>query len=72
MASAQGAQSDSQLESDRIRKHWLQNSSEQHIRVRFLRFKAREEVLGAAREKGWVERHGKWLSFLQDLSRDII
>lgn len=46
MASAQGAQSDSQLESDRIRKHWLQNSREWHILVRFLRFKAREEVLG--------------------------
>uniref|UniRef100_A0A3Q1FZE5 L1 transposable element RRM domain-containing protein n=1 Tax=Acanthochromis polyacanthus TaxID=80966 RepID=A0A3Q1FZE5_9TELE len=47
-------------------------SGDCHIIVRFLKFKAWEEVLQAAREKGRVERQGKQISFFQDLSQDVI
>uniref|UniRef100_A0A3P8RLF1 Reverse transcriptase domain-containing protein n=1 Tax=Amphiprion percula TaxID=161767 RepID=A0A3P8RLF1_AMPPE len=47
-------------------------SGDRHIIVRFLKLRAREEVLRAAREKGRVERQGKRISFFQDLSQDII
>uniref|UniRef100_A0A3P8RWR8 Reverse transcriptase domain-containing protein n=1 Tax=Amphiprion percula TaxID=161767 RepID=A0A3P8RWR8_AMPPE len=47
-------------------------SGDRHIIIRFLKLRAREEVLRAAREKGRVERQGKRISFFQDLSQDII
>ncbi len=61
-----------QFEIERFPRTGQWGNRDCHILVRFLRFRVREVVLQAARDKKRLTWEDKWVSFFQDLSQDII